>query len=255
MVPRGAKRRATAPARRAVALHSLTLLLALAALPFSVARAQDNWDATIGATTDYVLRGISQTYGGAAGQLGLTYQTAQGWFAGAWGSNVDPYPAGASAAEVDLYAGFSQPLRDELAFRATFTRYGYLHDPRPERYDYSELAVTMSYLDRVALTVSYLPDSTSYSNLGFARDKPATGFELAAAWPAWRRLESVTSAGYYDLHRLFGVGYWAGKAGLAYTDRRMTVELDRFVGDRTLARLYGDASAAGRWALAATFRF
>jgi uncharacterized protein (TIGR02001 family) len=238
-----------------VTLHSLVVLVALAALPFSAARAQDNWNATVAATTDYVLRGISQTYGGAAGQLGLSYQTAQGWFAGVWGSNVDPYPAGASSAEVDLYAGLSQPLRDDLALRATFTRYSYLHDPRPERYDYSELAATLSYLDRVALTVSYLPDSTSYSNLGFAHDKAATGFEVAAGWPAWRRLELVTSAGYYDLHRLFGVGYWAGKAGLAYADQHVTVELDRFVGDRTLTRLYGDASADGTWALSAAVRF
>jgi uncharacterized protein (TIGR02001 family) len=231
------------------------MLVAFAYLPPGGVRADDSWSATAGGTTDYVFRGVSQTYGGAAGQLGLSYQSAQGWFAGAWGSNVDPYPAGASSTELDLYVGVSEPLCADLALRATVTRYTYLHDPRPTRYDYSELAVTLAYLDRLALTVSYLPDSTSYSNIGFARDKPAAGYELAAGWPAWWRLEVVGSAGYYDLHRLFGVGYWAGKAGLAYVDRRLTVELDRFVGDKVLTTLYGDASADGTWALSVVLRF
>src|ERR1700734_3780005 len=68
----------------------LTALWGFTMLP-CVCRAQNTWSGSIGGTSNYIYRGVSQTYNGAALQLGASYQSAFGWFAGAWGSNVDPY--------------------------------------------------------------------------------------------------------------------------------------------------------------------
>lgn len=97
MVPRGEKRRATAPAVHGVALHAIVVLVALTTLPLAPARAQDSGTATVGATTDSALRGISPTYGGPACRRGPHYRAAQGRLAGVWGSNVDPCAGGAPA--------------------------------------------------------------------------------------------------------------------------------------------------------------
>ena len=232
------------------ALMTLSLLI----LPYPC-KAEGSWSASLGATSNYVYRGISQTYGGAAVQLGASYQSALGWFAGAWGSNVDPYPGGESFQELDLYTGIIRPLGKDFTVQGTYTHYAYLHDPRPANYDHDEVSVAVAYLDLIAVSVSYQPDSTSYSDLGFAQRRSALAYELNARWPLPKGFAATAGAGYYDLHDLFGVGYWAGDLGLSYVYRRLTVGINRFFCDGTAARLYEDASADGTWAVSAVLRF
>jgi uncharacterized protein (TIGR02001 family) len=228
--------------------------VALVMLPF-ICAADESWSASLGATSDYVYRGVSQTYGGGAVQLGANYQNPLGWFVGAWASNVDPYPGGASSKELDLYAGVNRELGADFTIRGTYTRYAYLQDPRPVSYDHDEIAITVAYLDLIAATVSYQPDSSSYSLLGFAHKRATIAYELTGRWPLRDGFTITVGAGYYDLQDLFGVGYWAGDTGLAYVHRRLTLELSRFYCDPTVAKLYADASANGTWVLSAVLRF
>src|ERR1700683_3643753 len=82
-------------------------LMALASMPCMAWSEDGPWSASIGATTDYVYRGISQTYDHGALQLGANYQSALGWFAGVWASNVNPYPHAGSSTELDLLSRFA----------------------------------------------------------------------------------------------------------------------------------------------------
>src|SRR5208282_4553375 len=181
----------------------------LASMPLLACPANGPWSASIDATTDYILRGVSQSYDHGALQLGMHFQLPQGWFAGAWGSNVDPYPLADSALELDLYTGISRPLGDDFNVSVTYTHYQYLDDPRRAHYNYDEFAISTSYLDRLVATVSYQPDFTQYSNLGFAQRRVSLGYEVAGRWPLPMGLAFEGGAGYYDLQRLFGVSYWA----------------------------------------------
>jgi len=219
------------------------------------APADGTFAATAAATSDYVLRGISQTYGGAALQLGASYQHPLGWFVGAWGSNVDPYPAVKPSRELDLYAGYARAFGADFTGRVAYTHYSYLADPRPTHYDYDELALTATYVDRLSLTISYQPDSTAYSLRGFAKDKPTYALELTGRWPLPREFALTGGAGYYDLHRLFGISYWAGSAGIAWVHRRFEIDLARYFASAGVAELYEDASADGRLVLSGLVRF
>jgi hypothetical protein len=136
-----------------------------------------------------------------------------------------------------------------------YTHYGYLGNPRPLRYDHDEVAATLSYLDVLAATVSYQPDASSYSELGAARQRAALAYELTGRYPLGLGLAATAGAGYYDLHDLFRVDYWAGDVGLSYARRRLTLDLDRFFSNATVARLYGGASANGTWVVTAVWRF
>jgi len=229
--------------------------VALIVVPICACRADGPWNASFTATSDYIFRGVSQTYGGAAVQLGANYQSPFGWFAGAWGSNVDPYPSGDASKELDLYAGVTRPLGDNVSARLTYTHYVYLDDPRPVRYDYDDFALSVDYMDRFAITVLYQPDFTSYSQLGFAHKRPTVDYEISSTWPLSSRFALVGGVGYYDLQRLFGVSYWSGSAGIAYVDRRLEIELRRFFSDGTVARLWEDASADGDVVVSVMFRF
>ena len=221
----------------------------------ALSRADGPWSGSLAATTDYVFRGVSQSYGGAALQGGLNYQSPAGWFAGSWASNVDPYPFVSDAAEIDLYAGFGWVLSRDWTSRVSYTRYLYAWDQRRKPYDYGEFAVTVAFEDRLSATVSYQPDATRYSTLGYVRDKPALAYELTGRWPLPRGFALVGGAGYYDLTRLYGVGYWSGSAGVSYVYGRFEVDVTRFFSDPTVRRLFEDASADGRWVASLICRF
>ncbi len=232
-----------------------TQCLWLASLSPLAGAADGPWTASIGATTDYVFRGVSQTNDSGALQLGANYQSPEGWFAGAWGSNVDPYPVGAHFLELDLYAGMRRALGDDFNATVSYTRYQYLDDPRPAHYGYDEFALSASYLDVVVATVSYQPDRTLYTDLGFAQRRPSLGYELGARWPLPKGFALVAGAGYYDLSRLFGVNYWAADAGAQFVYRRLRLDLTRYFADSAARQLFDEASANGVWVFSAVYRF
>jgi len=72
----------------------------------------------IGATSDYVFRGISQTDGDPALQGGVDYSHGL-FYVGAWASNVD-----FADYELDLYAGI-QPVYKDFTFDLGAAYYGY----------------------------------------------------------------------------------------------------------------------------------
>jgi uncharacterized protein (TIGR02001 family) len=224
-------------------------------LPGRAYAADEAWTASAELTSDYILRGVSQTYTGVALQLGGNYQAANGMFIGAWASNVDPYPFGAASVELDTYAGFAWPLTEDLTTQATYTHYTYLDDPRPIHYAFDEVAVSLKYLDRAALTVSWQPNATSYSSLGLARNRSLVAYEASGRLPLPHGLALAAGVGYYDLHELFRVGYVAGSVGVVWIGRRLEVDVARYMAGRAVGRLYEEASADGSIVVSVIARF
>jgi Bacterial protein of unknown function (Gcw_chp) len=58
--------------------NAMLQILVLFALPPLACAADGPWSASVAATTDYVFRGVSQTYESGALQLGVNYQSPQG---------------------------------------------------------------------------------------------------------------------------------------------------------------------------------
>ncbi len=76
----------------------------------------------VGATTDYVFRGVSQTNGGAAIQGGADIAIGKGYF-GVWASNVDFNTT--ADAELDMYVGY-KPTFMGHTFDIGFINYTYM---------------------------------------------------------------------------------------------------------------------------------
>ena len=76
-------------------------------------------------TSDYVFRGLTQTWGRPAIQGGADYAPPNGFAAGIWGSSISArsYPGGAM--ELDLYASYGRPIGSDWSWRAGL--YGYLY--------------------------------------------------------------------------------------------------------------------------------
>ena len=218
-------------------------------------RADGQWTGTLVATSDFVFRGISESYGEPALQGAVNYQSRSGWFAGGWASNVNPYPFDVASGEVNVEAGFGWTLSRDWAARASYSRYLYLWDRRAAEYDYGEVALTLGFEDWLAATISYQPDSTRYTTLGYVKNRPATAYEVTGRWPLPRNFSLAGGIGYYDLTHLYRVSYWSGNAGASYVRGHFEFDLTRFFGDRTVRRLFEDAAANGRWVATVVWRF
>lgn len=243
-----------AVSRRASARPIVALMMMAVLLPIA-GRAEGALTGSVGLVSNYVYRGISQTDNGAALQLGANYVNRAGWFAGVWGSNVDPYPGGTTFEEIDGYAGVIRPLGPDFSAKATYTHYAYLNDPRPARYDFDELSVSVLYLNLVSASISYQPNYTAYSQLGFAQRRASLAYELSGRWPLGGGFALTAAAGYYDLQDLFGVSYTAGNAGLSYVLRGLTLSASGFYSSSNASRLYENASANHAFVVSALWRF
>lgn len=100
--------------------------LAAALVPgFANGMAASNITCNVALTSDYVFRGLTQTWGRPAIQGGADYANPNGFAAGFWASSISErsYPGGAM--ELDLYASYGRAISSDWSWRAGI--YGYVY--------------------------------------------------------------------------------------------------------------------------------
>jgi uncharacterized protein (TIGR02001 family) len=149
--------------------------------------------ANIGATSNYVWRGVTQTDDQAAISGGLDYAHDSGFYAGTWASNVDFDDD--TNAEVDLYAGFANEFSG-VGYDVGVLYYWY---PGGDDINFTDLYGSLSY-GPVTGGINYIVqsqvDEGSKSNDTFISGDVyyyiSAGFDVAPTW-------SVTGTiGYFD---------------------------------------------------------
>lgn len=186
---------------RIVGLGRVLTLSAFAVLAIPLpALAQDAVDAAVGppaidlsgsvaVVSDYRFRGVSLSAGDPALQGGIKASHASGFYAGAWASNLD---AGAAYGDVelDLYAGWSGPLREGLNADIGVLYYAYPDGAPGGNVDYWEpyaaLSTTLGPVE-ARLGAAWAPKqdelggrSNLYLSTDLAAGIPATPLTLKA---------------------------------------------------------------------------
>ncbi|WP_292224358.1 TorF family putative porin [Brevundimonas sp.] len=118
----------------------------------------------IGATNNYVFRGLTQTDEKFAVQGGLDFATDGGFYAGAWASNVD-FKDGTDA-EIDLYGGYRTEAAG-FAWDVGVIAYTYVGAPSGVSYNNYEVKVGASRAfgpATIGATLYYSPDSWGVEN-------------------------------------------------------------------------------------------
>jgi uncharacterized protein (TIGR02001 family) len=225
-----------------------TLKLALAATAASLcfagaAQAQEDagpsFSFNLGAATEYVFRGFSQTdedpqvFGGIDATYGIGY-------AGVWVSNVDFLDS--TDAEFDLYAGI-KPTAGPVTFDLGVIYYGYV-DKGLSSYDYWEFKAAAS----VPAGPATLGAAVYYSPNFFGAADDAVYYEANVALPIPDSKFTVSAAlGYQQQDG--GVDYttWNAGVGFALTDH---ISLDVRYWDTDVSKTddplsYGDARVVG----------
>ena len=147
--------------------------------------AQAEVSANIGATSNYIWRGMSQTGDNAAIQGGLDYAHESGFYAGTWVSTL----GNGNGEELDLYAGFGGEASG-IGYDVGVIYYAY---PSLQDGNFTEIAGSLSY-SYFTVGVNYTVDSEN--NVAGTRFKDGDAY--------------VYASGSFDLPAGFGLGVTVG---------------------------------------------
>jgi uncharacterized protein (TIGR02001 family) len=175
-------------------MHTRTIL-ALVAVLASV-RVEAETSANVALVSDYMFRGLTQTWGQPAIQGGADLTLENGFAAGFWGSSISDKSYPGAALELDLYTSYGTRINDDFSWRVGLYSYlypdGNLDDAglasRSFNTTEANAALTFKWL-----TLKYSTSLGDYFGIdteqGYRGDSKGTGYlELDAAIPltdAW----------------------------------------------------------------------
>jgi uncharacterized protein (TIGR02001 family) len=195
--------------RAAAAAALATGLIGLAAPASAQSTVDVAWN--VGAVSDYVFRGFSQTGEDPAIQGGVDL-TSGSFYAGAWASNVDF--GDDTDAEVDVYGGY----RTEAGgFALDFGVIGYLYVGEPDGadYNYAEFKAAASR----AVGPATFGAAVYYSPDFFGIDDEATYAEVNAAFSPADKWTISGAVGKQWLNVTDDYTTWNAGVGYALTDK------------------------------------
>lgn len=119
-------------------------------------------------TSDYVLRGTSQSSGEPALQVGLSAIWPAGWTATVWGSTLDtsnlqPDTGDGQGYELDLMVGLERPLGTDWRGSLLLGHYQYVDTGHLLDYDHTEVSGSLKYRQWLALSASWTPEATDHT--------------------------------------------------------------------------------------------
>lgn len=109
---------------------------------FSVNAVADSLSANVGATSNYLWRGLEQTNGKSAVSGGIDYSADSGFYVGTWASNADW--ADGMTYELDFYGGFGGAISESVSYDVGFIYYAYPDESTGDA-DFSEVYVNFSF--------------------------------------------------------------------------------------------------------------
>lgn len=171
--------------------------------------------------SDYVFRGVSQSDGRPAAQVGVQVGVGGGVYLLAWGSSVRYADVPAARSEIDYGIGWSRALGEDWSVDVCVSRYEY---PGARELAYAEAFGTLEWRERVWLALGWSPDA-------FASGESAGYGQVGVRVPLGERWRIEGALGRYRLEDVLGAGYTHASLGVVWTpDDRYEL---RVIGHRT----------------------
>ena len=220
--------------------------LALLALMPLAAQAQEddgsgfNWNAA--ATSEYMFRGISQTDDHPALQAGAGYSFSNGFYVGAWASNVD---FGESTdAEVDTFIGWNGDLTDSVNLDVQLVRYNYIGEPDGADYAYNELIGKVSFAENYSATLGYTNDFLN-------TDTDSVYVAVGGSWAVGNDFNVTAGLGYTTVDNALSTedGYMDYSVGVNRDFGPVNIALGYVGTDSSGEDLFGDDNAEDKFVL------
>ena len=171
-------------------------------------------------TTDYVYRGVSNSDGDLAAQLGGDIAFDSGFYAGLWAStiDIDSGPGRQRDLEINYYLGYGLELNNDWILNASFLAYTYPGAEGTVDYDFEEFGLSLNYRDWLWMEYSWSPDL-------YHSDESAWNFSLLAEWSLPNHFSLSAGAGHYDVSDLTGSDYEYWQIGISRPIGRVDIDL------------------------------
>jgi uncharacterized protein (TIGR02001 family) len=214
-------------------------------------------DGDISYTSDYVLRGISETGGRSAGQIDVRASTRDGTFLGVFASTLGhtwqrSWGTFGWDYELETYLGHRFDLSPTWSATLTGVGYWYLKGNVPMSDDYQEISVATSYLDLWTVTVAIIPNAVRFYGDHRLGRYPAYVADTSVQLPLIGRLFLTAGAGYYTSDE---AGYSYGNAGLGFEFKSLRVEAGYYVAQDHAWLLFPYGRAGSRFAGTVSWHF
>lgn len=186
----------------------------------------------VAGVSDYMFRGLTQTWGHPAIQGGADYAHPDGFAAGAWASSISDrsYPGGST--ELDLYASFGRAIDSDWSWRAGL--YGYVYPGadldeaglRSRSFNTLEANAALTWRQ---VTLKYNRSLTDYfaadTEQGYDGDTRGTGYlQLDVAVPFDDSWSLALHAGHTHYTAKLATALANGARDASYTDESVTLK-------------------------------
>jgi uncharacterized protein (TIGR02001 family) len=210
---------------------------------------------SIGATSDFVFRGLSYTRGDPAAQTSLDLETQSGLYVGTFVSTTNPNPGASPAVEVDLWAGVHREFNEWISGDVRYTHYMYPDDPRIAEYDRDELTATLGVRGVAFVSATYSPNTEAIaSKPGYERGD-TWAIEFLARHQLSQRWSVSAGAGRYFLDEIYADDYDYWGATLSADFAPIELHFALLGADDTAERIFTSRAAGERFAVTVLYRF
>ena len=215
------------------------------------------FDLDVSYTSDYILRGISESGSHSAGQIDLRATTGDGTFVGVFATTLGRnwrvgWKSWGWDYKVEEYIGHQFNLTPSWSATVTAVNYSYLDGNLPLSDDYQEISLAFSYLDRWTCTVAAIPNAVRYDGNYREGRYPAYTADNSVQLPLVGRLFALGGIGYYGSD---STGYGYGNAGLAFEYKDLRVEGGYYLAQSRAQRLFPYGRAGSRYAATVLWHF
>lgn len=229
-------------------MHKVLASLVLAVLPVCASATELAGYLTL--SSDYVRRGVSQSGGDPAVQLGGDLAFDSSIVLGAWGSTIDNprKPGRQRDVELNTYIGYGYDIGDHWRFNGFAVAYFYPGLETPFDYDYVEYLISVNFDDRYWFELAYTPDL-------YGTDQAAWNAEVYAEWPLTGPWTVGGGIGHFDTSDVVGEDYAHWQFGATGTFQHAVLDLRYHDTDGAVPFLSTADTAKARLVLALTIPF
>lgn len=231
------------------------MLVCLAACGVARADGARVFSGSVGATTDFVFRGLSLTRGKPTAQASLDVEFPREFYVGGFVAGADPNAGPSPAVEFDLWAGRYWQLREDISIDLRLSQYMYPDDPRRVRYDRSELTATLGYRNRLFAAAIYSPNTRAVGSAPGYKDDGAWALELSARHSLNDRYALSGGVGHYGLEGVYGASYDYFNVTFSATFSPFELQLAFLGTDGEAARYFDGDTTGNRFTATALWRF
>lgn len=210
---------------------------------------------SVGATTDFVFRGLSLTRGKPAAQASLDVEFPGEIYVGGFIATADPNPGPSPDLEFDVWAGKYWRASDDLSVDLRLSQYTYPDDPRHVNYNRSELTATVGYRNQFFLAAIYSPNTQAISAAPGYREDGAWALEISGRHAFNDRYSVAAGLGHYGLDGVYDGSYSYYSATLIADFTPFELQLAWLGVDGAADHLFPADTVGDRIAFTALWRF